>query len=163
MALFISGKVTPKRRRAAMQAALYHARKNRIDLLGKTGNPIIPPAALGFVYNKSKKIFCWALRVGMILRRQFRLQRGKQNYQSIVANGVANGANAVHLMPIPETTQDQSALTAFINATYPTGKKIDVSGAWVNATHLSADGTHPNAAGHTLIANTILANSGLFV
>jgi lysophospholipase L1-like esterase len=85
------------------------------------------------------------------------------NYQSIVANAVAAGANVVHLMPIPETTQDQSTLTAFINATYPSGLKIDVSPAWVNATHLSADGTHPNAAGHTLIKNTILANSGLSV
>lgn len=29
MAPFISGKITQKRRHAAMQAALYHARKNR--------------------------------------------------------------------------------------------------------------------------------------
>jgi hypothetical protein len=38
----------------------------------------------------------------------------------------AAGINVIHLMPIPETTQD---LTTFINSTYPTANKIDVSGS----------------------------------
>jgi lysophospholipase L1-like esterase len=84
------------------------------------------------------------------------------NYQSIVSQLQAAGINVVHLMPIPETVQDQTALTSFINSTYPSAHKIDVTSAWVNGTDLATDGIHPNPAGHTLIANTILANTAMF-
>jgi lysophospholipase L1-like esterase len=85
------------------------------------------------------------------------------NYASIVSQLQTAGINVVHLMPIPETQQDQTALTSFINTTYPSANKIDVTSAWVNATDLSADTIHPNPAGHTLIANTITANLSMFV
>jgi hypothetical protein len=85
------------------------------------------------------------------------------NYASIVSQLQAAGINVIHLMPIPETTQDQTALTTFINSTYPTANKIDVSGSWVNGTDLSSDNTYPNPAGDTLIANTVVANSSMFV
>lgn len=43
MALFILGKVNPKRRRAAMQAALYSARKDRVEKLSSNSAP--PPGS----------------------------------------------------------------------------------------------------------------------
>ena len=85
------------------------------------------------------------------------------NYQSIVSQLRAAGINLVHLMPIPEVTQNQAALTSFINATYPTDNKMDVTSAWVNATDLSGDNTHPIPAGETLIATTVIANSSFFM
>jgi len=85
------------------------------------------------------------------------------NYQSIVSQLRAAGINLVHLMPIPEVTQNQAALTSFINATYPTDNKMDVTSAWVNATDLSGDNTHPTPAGETLIATTVIANSSFFM
>ena len=59
----------------------------------------------------------------------------------------AASINLVYLMPIAEVTQNQAALTSFINATYPTDNKIDVTSAWVNATDLSGDNIDPTLPG----------------
>lgn len=85
------------------------------------------------------------------------------NYASIVSQLRAAGINVVHLMPIPETIQDQSALTAYINTAFPGDNKIDVSGSWVSVTDLSSDGIHPTPAGNIKIANAVVANASMFV
>ncbi len=81
------------------------------------------------------------------------------NYSSIVSQLKAAGVTVIHLMPIPETTQDQSALTTYINATFPNDVRIDVSDNWSNTPDLSSDGIHPSPTGEQLIAAHILASS----
>jgi lysophospholipase L1-like esterase len=82
------------------------------------------------------------------------------NYQNIVATLTSAGITVVHLMPIPETNVDQSTLSAWISATYPSALKIDVSPGWNNSTMLSSDNIHPNSTGYRYIAQQIIA-SGL--
>lgn len=82
------------------------------------------------------------------------------NYQNIVTALQNAGITVIHLLPIPETVQSQTALTTFINTTYPSGLKIDVSGGWVSGTMLSSDNIHPNEYGDRYIASQIIA-SGL--
>lgn len=76
------------------------------------------------------------------------------NYQTIVNTLSAAGTTVIHLLPIPETTQDQSALKTWITANYT--RTIDPSVGWVNGNYLSSDNIHPNAAGHAFVATTIL-------
>jgi lysophospholipase L1-like esterase len=79
------------------------------------------------------------------------------NYANIVTQLESVGTIVIHLLPIPETTiTDQSALNTWINATYPTGLKIDPSVGWNNATMLSSDTVHPNATGYLFIAKKII-------
>ena len=51
----------------------------------------------------------------------------------------------------------ETAVAAFIKTTYPNAPMIDVSQEWL-PDYLSADGTHPNQAGHAYIAAQILAS-----
>jgi hypothetical protein len=83
------------------------------------------------------------------------------NYEAIVDTLKAAGVTVIHLLPIPElVVPNQSVLTNFINSTYPSDGKIDVSGMWNNSVDLSSDNIHPNPDGMRLIANAILT-SGL--
>jgi len=80
----------------------------------------------------------------------------RSEYESIVSEAQAAGIQVIHLLPIPESC-DQTALTTFIKTTYPNAPMIDVSQEWL-PDYLSADGSHPNQAGHAYIANQILAS-----
>jgi len=81
------------------------------------------------------------------------------NYLSAVNQAKAAGVTVIHLLPIPETAQDQTALRAWILATFPNDAKIDPSVGWLSS-YLDADQIHPNVAGHAFIAN-LIRNSGL--
>lgn len=78
----------------------------------------------------------------------------KANYQAIVTALRSDGiTNIIHLA-IPETIQDQSAATTWLDATYPGDSRMYLPG-WVNATHLGADNVHPNSAGSAYIPSQI--------
>lgn len=80
------------------------------------------------------------------------------NYASIVASLKAKGATVVHLLAIPEVAA-QTGLNTYINATYSSDSRIDVSGSWDNATMLSpSDNVHPNIKGNNYIASQIIAS-----
>lgn len=83
------------------------------------------------------------------------------NYSSIVTALTAGGAVVTHLLPIPETAVSQTVLTNYINTTYPSAPKLDVTSGWSNGTYLASDGVHPNALGHAYIASQVIG-SGLF-
>lgn len=77
------------------------------------------------------------------------------NYASIVSQYQAAGIDVYHQLPLPETSLDQSALTTYINATYPAGKIISVPSGWNTGTDLVADGIHLSIAGALKVANNI--------
>lgn len=77
----------------------------------------------------------------------------KANYQTIVSALKAEGITVIHLV-IPETIQDQTALKAWLDVTYPSDTREYLSG-WVHGTHLSNDNVHPNATGSAYIASII--------
>jgi lysophospholipase L1-like esterase len=79
----------------------------------------------------------------------------KANYASSISQLKAANIQVVHLLPIPEYNIDQTPLKDYINTTYPSDIRIDPSIGWSNATMLMGDQIHPNASGHTHIANTI--------
>ena len=98
------------------------------------------------------------------------------NYSGIVSQLKAAGVRVVHLLPIPETAQAQTALFSYITSTFPNDGLIDpaagtymVNGTvaytapsgWSNSTMLSPDAIHPTAAGHAYLASLIMA-SGAF-
>ena len=83
------------------------------------------------------------------------------NYSSIVSQLKSAGITVVHLLPIPETGQDQSALKTYIQTTFSGDAMVDPSTGWSNSTMLYSDGIHPTATGHGYIAGQILA-SGYF-
>ena len=80
------------------------------------------------------------------------------NYSAIVSGALARGVRVVHLLPIPETTVNQAALTTFIQTTFAGQPMIDPSVGWVNATMLSSDGTHPTPVGHAHVKAAIIAS-----
>lgn len=77
------------------------------------------------------------------------------NYASIVSQLQAAGIDVYHQLPLPETSLNQSALTNWINATYPAGKIISVPSGWNTGTDLVADGIHLSIAGALKVANNI--------
>lgn len=79
----------------------------------------------------------------------------KSNYAAITTAWESNGANVIHVLPLPEVGLDQSAVRTWLLATYP-GKCVDATVGWVNGTHLAADNIHPSPAGHVLIADAII-------
>lgn len=91
----------------------------------------------------------------------------KTNYLNITSNFTGRGISVYHLLPTPRNGTDLRPLTNFISTSYAAGNVIDtwsplLSGNYgISATYDSGDGTHPNAAGHLLIGQTI-TNSGKF-
>lgn len=87
----------------------------------------------------------------------------RANYTSIRNQLVAAGIQVVHLLATPRTTTDITALNTWIQATFTTDTIIDTytplkgTGTSLHATYDAGDGTHPNQAGHDLIASTIIA------
>jgi lysophospholipase L1-like esterase len=85
------------------------------------------------------------------------------NYTAIRNIIVGYGGTPVHLYNTPRTTQDNRALNSWISSTFSNDIVIDTftplkSGTYaLAAAYDSGDGVHPNAAGHQLIADTILA------
>jgi hypothetical protein len=81
------------------------------------------------------------------------------NYASIVSQLQTAGIAVYHLLPIYETTVNQSALTSFITSTYPANTLID-SGcenyAAIASTVLAGDNTHPNEFCNQLTAAAII-------
>jgi lysophospholipase L1-like esterase len=82
------------------------------------------------------------------------------NYAAIVTALTAAGVSVYHLLPIPESSLDQSALRAYIVANYNNANCIDVTGSFATGSMLNGDGVHPNAAGHKMISN-YLHNFGM--
>jgi len=77
------------------------------------------------------------------------------NYGSIVTQLQADGIDVYHQLPLTEAVLDQSALTTYINATYPAGKIISVPVGWSVVTDVAADGVHLTQAGALKVANNI--------
>jgi lysophospholipase L1-like esterase len=81
------------------------------------------------------------------------------NYASIVSQLQAAGITVYNLLPLQESTLNQTTLSNWISATYP-GATIDSGGenyaGNTNAILLPGDGIHPNAYYHSLIAQAIL-------
>lgn len=84
------------------------------------------------------------------------------NYGQIVSKLKAKGVRVIHLLPLPETVQDQSTLKAAIIAAYPNDAMVDVTTGWDNTTMLSTDNVHPNTDGNRFIAKKII-DSGLLL
>jgi lysophospholipase L1-like esterase len=84
------------------------------------------------------------------------------NYTAIRNKIVAAGLIPVHLLPIPETSYDQTALKAWIVSTFASDAQIDPSVGWSNTTMLNADGVHPTVDGMRYIAKRII-DSGVLV
>lgn len=78
------------------------------------------------------------------------------NYISITSQLEAAGIQVWHQLPTPETSLDQSALTAFIDATYT--NVISVPPTFNAVTDNVADGIHPNISGNLKLYN----NQALF-
>jgi lysophospholipase L1-like esterase len=94
----------------------------------------------------------------------------KAYYSAIVSRLKAAGKNVIHCTPTPRNSSDMTPLRSFINVTFTSDIIVDTytalwsgSGTGLNALYDSGDGVHPNNAGHTLIANTILANASQIV
>lgn len=83
----------------------------------------------------------------------------QSNYRLIVTKLQSTGTVIVHLLPIPETVQDQTVLRNWIIAEYGLGNCIDPAIGWDNTKYLSTDGVHQNIDGHRFNALTI-KNSG---
>jgi len=89
------------------------------------------------------------------------------NYQTIVNTLTAAGIIVYHCLPTPRDATDYTTWNTWISSTYQ--KVIDTwtplkgAGTDLAAAYDSGDGTHPNTAGHTLIANTILATVSTIV
>ena len=83
------------------------------------------------------------------------------NYSSIVSQLKSAGVTVVHLLPIPETAQDQTALRSYITTTFAGDAMIDAATGWNSGTMLAPDGIHPTAAGHAYLASLILASGAL--
>lgn len=79
------------------------------------------------------------------------------NYQSIVNQWQSIGATVVHLLPLPELKQDQTALRTWILANYT--NTIDASSISSIPGYLSTDSVHLSEIGHRALAN-IIVNSG---
>lgn len=85
------------------------------------------------------------------------------NYASIVSQIQATGRPVYNLLPLYETVVDQSALTAWIQATYPSAYIIDGGGANYAGTVsniLAGDNIHPNAFFHNKIYEAIKTTLG---
>lgn len=86
----------------------------------------------------------------------------KNEYISIRDQLVAAGISVIHCYPTPRTSTDISALKIWIDTSsaFRSDIKIDTytpllgTGTTLN-TKYDADGTHPNDAGHAMIASTI--------
>lgn len=81
----------------------------------------------------------------------------KANYSTIYTTLTNAGLKVLHLMPIAESVQDQTALTTWITANFAADTLINTSGV-----SISADNVHPDAAGHSTISSQIVA-SGLII
>lgn len=83
----------------------------------------------------------------------------KSNYASIVSQLTSAGIRVIHTTGFYETSGlDQSSLSAYIIANYSSQDIIDTLPVVLSL----SDGTHPNDAGHLLIAQTI-ATSGKII
>ncbi len=88
----------------------------------------------------------------------------KANYNSIVSQIKSAGHTVIHCTPTPRNAYDMTPLRDHINTVFAGDIIVDTYTAlWsgssftMNATYNSGDGVHPNDAGHTLMASTILA------
>lgn len=86
--------------------------------------------------------------------------QNKLDYESLVSNYQAAGITVYNLLPIPELViPDQSAITIFLEATYPASSIVDPStGAVVfnTSTMLAVDGIHLNILGNIVVGANIL-------
>lgn len=82
--------------------------------------------------------------------------QGQYNYERITGTLEGSGARVIHLLPIPETTLNQTSLTTFISALVGSRNTIDPTVGFVNGTMLAGDGVHPNASGHTQVSTNII-------
>jgi lysophospholipase L1-like esterase len=69
------------------------------------------------------------------------------------------GIQVIWLTYIPEPSQDQTSLVNYINTTFGSDTRIDISSGWNNSAMISGDGIHPNDAGHSYIASSLASNS----
>ncbi len=87
----------------------------------------------------------------------------KANYASFVQTLKDSGTVVIHCLATPRNAYDMTALNNWIVSTYlGTDTIVDTytplwsgTGTGLNATYDSGDGSHPNSAGHALIATTI--------
>ncbi len=91
----------------------------------------------------------------------------KNEYIATRDSLVRAGIEVIHLLPTPRTATDVSALKNWLDTltAFRSDRKIDTwtpllgSGTSL-ATKYDKDGTHPNSAGHAMIASTINASMG---
>lgn len=78
------------------------------------------------------------------------------NYLNIVNQLQLIGVDVYHQLPLPEAVLDQSALTNWINLTFPANKIIPIPTGWSLATDVTSDGVHLTPAGALKVKNNIL-------
>lgn len=100
----------------------------------------------------------------------------RANYQAIRDSLFSRGVNIIHLLPTPRTGTDVTPLKNWIDTltAFRGDRKIDTytplwsGSSYTLATNYSADGTHPNSAGHAQVAATVndyisAPNASMFV
>jgi hypothetical protein len=86
------------------------------------------------------------------------------NYSNLGSTLQANGIKVKYCLPPPRSGTDMRPLKNWMQANYPVGDIIDTSTPTLSGTYSlnpaydSGDGTHPNDAGHQVLAQTILSN-----
>jgi hypothetical protein len=80
-------------------------------------------------------------------------------YASIVSQLQTANITVYHMLPIFETACDQTALTNYINSTYPAANIFDTGLSAYSATPtvVLAEGVHPSPFGETLISSAATA------
>jgi hypothetical protein len=78
------------------------------------------------------------------------------NYDSIASQLSAAGITVYHLLPIYETTADQTTLNTHVTSTYAAAYQINSGLSSYSAASVLADNIHPNATGHQYVYEAIL-------
>jgi len=136
--------------------ANYTSQFGLVDVFAGHGDKTVETlAGLPYILNHIKPKYVVLNQLRNDLANGVSSATYQANYNSIVSQLNAIGATVIHLLPIPETVLDQSAITTFISSNFT---NLVNPSAFDPFTQTS-DGFHPNDSGSRFLANLIV-NSG---